>query len=45
MHDLVQVFNLRRTTMPKYVECVSVLDGSPIRYLGRKMKNRPYELA
>lgn len=45
MHDCVQIFNLRRTTMPKYVECVSVLDGSPLRYLGRKMKTHPYELA
>jgi hypothetical protein len=45
MHDLVQIFNLRRTTMPKYVECVSVLDGSPVRHLGRKMKTQPYELA
>lgn len=38
MHDLVQFFNLRRTTMPKYVECVSVLDGSPLRHMGRRMK-------
>jgi SPX domain protein involved in polyphosphate accumulation len=45
MHDCVQIFNLRRTTMPKYVECVSILDGSPLRYQGRKMKPQPYELA
>jgi hypothetical protein len=45
MHDCVQIFNLRRTTMPKYVECVSILDGSPLRYQGRKMKSQPYELA
>jgi SPX domain protein involved in polyphosphate accumulation len=45
MHDCVQIFNLRRTTMPKYVECVSVLDGSPLRYQGRRMKAKPFEYA
>jgi hypothetical protein len=45
MHDCVQIFNLRRTTMPKYVECVSILDGSPLRHEGRRMKVSPYEHA
>ena len=28
MHDLVESFNLRRTSMPKYVECVTLLYDS-----------------
>jgi hypothetical protein len=42
MHDCVQTFDLRRTTMPKYVECVAILDGSPLRWMGRKMKREQY---
>jgi len=40
MHHLVQLFNLRRGSMPKYVECVTVLDESPLRWMGKRKKNR-----
>jgi hypothetical protein len=36
MHDLVQMFELQRVSVPKYVECVCVLDGSPFAHLGRR---------
>jgi SPX domain protein involved in polyphosphate accumulation len=40
MHTLVQLFNLERTSMPKYVECVTVLDGSPLRWLGTRARKQ-----
>lgn len=38
MRDCVQFFNLDRIHMPKYVECMTVLDGSPLRHLGRRAR-------
>jgi hypothetical protein len=38
MADLVRLFNLQRTSVPKYVECVTVIDGSPLRHLGRRAR-------
>jgi SPX domain protein involved in polyphosphate accumulation len=39
MADLVRLFNLQRTSLPKYVECVTVIDGSPLRHLGRRARS------
>jgi SPX domain protein involved in polyphosphate accumulation len=36
MGELVRLFNLQRISMPKYVECVTVIDGSPLRHFGRR---------
>jgi hypothetical protein len=36
MGELVRLFNLQRISVPKYVECVTVIDGSPLRHLGRR---------